>query len=135
MLAAEGLEEAEVNADPAQIERVLHNLVSNAIAHLGSHGLVTIRLTPVNNGLLRAEVIDNGSGIPESELPHLFDRYYRARSDEGRQGNGLGLSIVKAILVAHSADFGVRSAEGVGSTFWFELPCAAQPEEKPGEKV
>lgn len=135
LLAAEGLEEAEVNADPAQIERVLHNLVSNAIAHLGSHGLVTIRLTPVNNGLLRAEVIDNGSGIPESELPHLFDRYYRARSDEGRQGNGLGLSIVKAILVAHSADFGVRSAEGVGSTFWFELPCAAQPEEKPGEKV
>ena len=130
LLAAEGLEEAEVNADPAQMERVLPNLVSNAIAHLGSRGLVTIRLSAVQDGMLRAEVIDNGSGIPESELPHLFDRYYRARSDEGRQGNGLGLSIVKAILVAHSADFGVRSAEGVGSTFWFELPYEAPVEEE-----
>ena len=124
VLVQEGLEEAEVTADAALIERVLHNLVSNAAAHLGENGKVTLRLSQNGANAVRAEVIDNGCGIKKEELPHLFDRYYRARNNEGKQGNGLGLSIVKAILVAHNAEFGVRSAEGVGSTFWFELPAA-----------
>ena len=81
---------------------------------------------------VRAEVCDNGCGIPEKELPFIFDRYYRARSDAGKQGNGLGLSIVKAILVSHGAAFGVQSAEGHGSDFWFELPAPApQPDLPP----
>ena len=68
----------------------------------------------------------HGSGIEEKELPYIFDRYYRARSDAGRRGSGLGLSIVKAILVAHGAPFGVQSAVGQGADFWFELPPPAQ---------
>ena len=125
-LHQDGLAEAEVVADPVQIGRVLHNLVSNAIPHLPQGGCVTVRLT-ARAGAVRAEVADNGSGIEEKELPFIFDRYYRARSDAGKRGSGLGLSIVKAILVAHGAPFGVQSAVGVGSTFWFELPVPAAP--------
>lgn len=116
-----GLSEAMVVADAAQIERVLHNFVANAVGHLGENGAVTLGLYSVNESTVRVEVSDNGSGIPQEELPHLFDRYYRARSDEGKKGNGLGLSIVKAILISHNANFGVRSTLGSGSSFWFEL--------------
>lgn len=55
------------------------------------------------------------------ELPHLFDRYYRARQDAGKTGTGLGLSITKAILQQHDFPFGVNSTVGKGSTFWFEM--------------
>ena len=126
----DGLAEAEVLADPVQIGRVLHNLVSNAIPHLAAGGTVTVRLT-AQGEMVRAEVIDNGSGIEEKELPFLFDRYYRARSDAGKRGSGLGLSIVKAILVGHGAPFGVQSVMGQGSTFWFALPLAAPPAPPP----
>ena len=137
-LTQQGPEEAEVYADPVQIGRVLHNLVSNAIAHLGEKGAVRVTLTVGSGGRVRADVIDNGCGIEEKELPYIFDRYYRARSDAGRRGSGLGLSIVKAILVAHGAPFGVQSAVGQGSDFWFELPPPAKKppriEQKNGKK-
>ncbi|MDD2992036.1 MAG: HAMP domain-containing sensor histidine kinase [Pygmaiobacter sp.] len=126
----DGLVEAEVLADPVQISRVLHNLVSNAIPHLAAGGKVTVRLTEQGE-MVRAEVIDDGSGIEEKELPFLFDRYYRARSDAGKRGSGLGLSIVKAILVGHGAPFGVQSVVGQGSTFWFALPLAVPPAPPP----
>ena len=64
---------------------------------------------------------DHGPGIPPEELPHLFDRYYRARQDAGKTGTGLGLSITKAILQQHDFPFGVNSTVGKGSTFWFEM--------------
>ena len=64
---------------------------------------------------------DDGPGIPPEELPHLFDRYYRARQDAGKTGTGLGLSITKAILQQHDFPFGVNSTVGKGSTFWFEM--------------
>ena len=64
---------------------------------------------------------DHGPGIPPEDLPYLFDRYYRARQDSGRSGTGLGLSITKAILQQHGFAFGVNSAVGQGSTFWFEM--------------
>ena len=69
----------------------------------------------------RVEVEDHGPGIPPEELPHLFDRYYRARQDAGKTGTGLGLSITKAILQQHDFPFGVNSTVGKGSTFWFEM--------------
>ena len=112
--------EAEVKADPQQIERVLHNLVSNAVAHISSGGKITVRLIE-EEATIKIEIEDTGSGISREELPHIFDRYYRSRTNEGKQGSGLGLSIVKAILVAHNSEFGVRSTVGVGSTFWFKI--------------
>ena len=113
-------EAAPVRADPAMMERVLHNLLGNAFHHIGSDGVVVLRAIPQQRGC-RIEVEDHGPGIPPEDLPYLFDRYYRARQDSGRSGTGLGLSITKAILQQHGFAFGVNSAVGQGSTFWFEM--------------
>lgn len=109
-----------VHADPAMMERVLHNLLGNATQHLGADGMFILRAIPQAGGGCRVEVEDHGPGIPPEELPYLFDRYYRARKDAGRPGTGLGLSITKAILQQHGFAFGVNSAVGHGTTFWFE---------------
>ena len=84
-------------------------------------GVFVLRAIPMPNGGCRVEVEDHGPGIPPEELPHLFDRYYRARQDAGKTGTGLGLSITKAILQQHDFPFGVNSTVGKGSTFWFEM--------------
>ena len=122
-------DDLEVMADPAMLERVMHNLLGNATHHLGEDGQFFLRAMRTDTGI-RVEVEDHGPGIPEAELPHLFDRYYRCRSSAGRQGTGLGLSITKAILQQHQARFGVSSTVGSGSTFWFELK-ALPPLPKP----
>ena len=109
-----------VSADPAMMERVMHNLLGNAFHHIGTDGVVVLRAIPQEKGC-RIEVEDHGPGIPPEDLPYIFDRYYRARQDSGRVGTGLGLSITKAILQQHGFAFGVDSAVGKGSTFWFEM--------------
>jgi signal transduction histidine kinase len=72
------------------------------------------------------EVVDNGAGIPDYALPHVFERFYRADKARSREsgGAGLGLAIVKAICTAHGAELHVSSKEGKGSTFMIELPLA-----------
>ena len=110
----------ELQADPAMMERVLHNLLGNAFHHIGADGQVMLRVLPQADGC-RVEIEDHGPGIPPEDLPYIFDRYYRARQDSGRTGTGLGLSITKAILQQHGFAFGVDSAVGRGSTFWFEM--------------
>ena len=65
------------------------------------------------------EVEDHGPGISAEDLPYIFDRYYRSRSDAGKQGTGLGLSITKAIFQQHGFRFGVHSTVGKGTVFWF----------------
>ena len=64
------------------------------------------------------EVEDHGPGISAEDLPYIFDRYYRSRSDAGKQGTGLGLSITKAIFQQHGFRFGVHSTVGKGTVFW-----------------
>ena len=82
--------------------------------------VVALRVLPLAEGC-RVEVEDHGPGIPPEDLPYIFDRYYRARQDAGKTGTGLGLSITKAILQQHGFAFGVNSAVGQGSTFWFTM--------------
>lgn len=120
-LQLEANKECMVRADPAMMERVLHNLLGNATHHMGADGVFVLRAIPMPNGGCRVEVEDHGPGIPPEELPHLFDRYYRARQDAGKTGTGLGLSITKAILQQHDFPFGVNSTVDKGSTFWFEM--------------
>ena len=117
-LKLEADQAAPVRADPAMMERVLHNLLGNAFHHIGADGVVALRVLPLKEGC-RVEVEDHGPGIPPEDLPYIFDRYYRARQDAGKTGTGLGLSITKAILQQHGFAFGVDSAVGKGSTFWF----------------
>ena len=113
-------EAAPVRADPAMMERVLHNLLGNAMHHIGEDGVFLLRVLPQADGC-RVEIEDHGPGIPPEDLPYIFDRYYRARQDSGKVGTGLGLSITKAILQQHGFAFGVNSAVGQGSTFWFVM--------------
>ena len=121
------LEEAQVYADPAMMERVLHNLLGNATHHIGKDGYFALRCLAQPGGGCRVEVEDHGLGIRQDDLPHIFDRYYRSRSDSGKVGAGLGLSITKAIFQSHEFRFGVDSTPGEGSVFWFimtDLPPA-----------
>ena len=116
-----------VSADPAMMERVLHNLLGNAMHHVGEDGVFILRVKP-KDGCARVEVEDHGAGIAPEDLPYIFDRYYRSRSDAGKVGTGLGLSITKAILRGHGFRFGVDSTVGKGTTFWFEAA-----DEAPGD--
>ena len=118
-----------ITADPDLISRVLHNLISNAIAHVGEDGMILLRVLDGPAGTVTVEVEGPGAGIAKDELPHVFKRYYRARQANGKPGAGLGLSIVRAILITHRFPFGVRSTVGAGSTFWFSAPAegAAPP--------
>ena len=120
----------EVWADPAMIERALHNLLGNAMHHIGPDGVFILRAEPCGEGV-RVEVEDHGPGIPAEDLPRIFERYYRARSDAGKAGTGLGLSITKAIFQQHGFRFGVQSTLGKGTTFWFTMKA---PPEEPEEE-
>jgi signal transduction histidine kinase len=108
-------------ADPAQIGRVLDNLVSNGLKY--SDGPLTVRAY-ADGGRVVTEVIDRGVGVPAEHMSDVFSKFFRVkRSDRrGREGAGLGLAICKAIVEAHRGEIGVRSKEREGSTFWFTLP-------------
>jgi two-component system OmpR family sensor kinase len=110
--------------DIAMLERVLGNLVENAIRHTPAGGRVNLRLLPAPNGV-EVRVIDNGEGIDAEELPRIFDRFYRIAKDRGLEegSTGLGLAIVKQILALHKASIEVRSKPTVGSVFQFRLAC------------
>ncbi len=123
----------EVVADPDLLERALHNLMGNALHHVGEDGFVGLRIYKTTHDTARVEVVDHGPGIPAKEQAHLFDKYYRSRADAGKPGTGLGLSITKAIFNAQDFEYGVESEVGKGSTFWFEVPLA--PETKPEKKA
>ena len=112
-----------VRADEPKIEQVIYNLLGNAVNYTGKDKKIAVRLREGDGGV-RFEVKDTGAGIPPDELPSIWERYYRAGREQGREaaGTGLGLAIVKGILEQHRARYGAESAPGQGSTFWFELP-------------
>jgi signal transduction histidine kinase len=111
----------EVMADPEKIRHVFANLLSNALRFTGPGGLVTIRAKQEQDQVAFL-VEDTGKGIPEEELKHLFEQFYRAPGQDEKSGVGLGLSIVKEIVRAHGGDVGAESALDKGSTFRFTLP-------------
>lgn len=116
--------DVQVAADEHRIEQVLYNLINNAIVYAGPDKKVTVRQT-VLDGQVKVEVIDNGDGIPDHQLPFIWERYYKGERNHQRAviGTGLGLSIVRNILDMHHAAYGVHSTVGQGSTFWFTLPA------------
>ncbi|MBQ3791879.1 MAG: HAMP domain-containing histidine kinase [Clostridia bacterium] len=116
-----------VRADKTRILQVVYNMINNGLSYTGEDGKVILRLAE-NGGKVRVSVTDSGPGIPEDQLPNVWDRYYKLSEyhRRGVSGSGLGLSICKSILLLHRADFGVSSRVGKGSTFWFELPFTAK---------
>ena len=124
-LEADG--DAMVMADRLRMTQVLYNLINNAINYAGADRAVLVRQT-IENGTVKVEVIDHGEGIPAESLPYVWDRYYKVDKNHRRStvGAGLGLSIVKSVLEAHGAEYGVASTVGRGSDFWFRLPLLEQ---------
>ncbi len=116
-----------VDGDRNNLEGVFTNLVNNAIKYTPEGGEVTIRAKGAGKNV-RVEVSDTGIGISKADLPRIFDRFYRVKSEKTRQivGTGLGLSIVKHIVEAHLGTISVESEEGGGSTFTVVLPAGSQ---------
>ncbi len=111
-----------INADRTMILQVIYNLTNNALNYTGEDKKVSI-VQSVWDNKVRISVIDTGEGIAESDIPYIWDRYYKVDKVHKRAkiGTGLGLSIVKGILESHGAVYGVESRVGEGSNFWFEL--------------
>jgi len=121
------IEEAEsqpqVQGDAFQLRQALRNLVGNAIKYTPEAGSITISCE-IAERVVVVRVKDTGYGIPASDLPHIFERFYRVRNNghDDIEGNGLGLAIVKSIIEQHGGQIGVESKSGEGSCFTFALP-------------
>ncbi len=115
-------EVAFVLADEVKIIQAFYNLLLNAVTHSGDKKNVIVRQR-VKEDIVRIEVIDNGEGINENDLPYIWERYYKVDKTHNRPiiGTGLGLSIVKKIIDMHDGQYGVESEIGKGSMFWFNL--------------
>jgi len=111
-----------VSADERRLSQVLRNLLTNATRHT-SHGSVTVSVMQ-NEQTAEVRVIDTGEGIPSSDLPHIFERFYRADSARAAStgGAGLGLAISKTIVEDHSGTLFAESILGTGTTVGFSLP-------------
>ncbi|MCJ7776779.1 MAG: HAMP domain-containing histidine kinase, partial [Sedimentisphaerales bacterium] len=119
----------QVYADKDMISQVIVNLLSNAVKYTRSGGSVTIKAEVDEIAVIaRVTVTDTGVGIPESELPRLFEKFYRVEANKNMaKGTGLGLNLVKQIIEkVHNGRMFVESKVGVGSTFGFELPLAVR---------
>ncbi|MGQ4382271.1 sensor histidine kinase [Streptomyces sp. SAS_270] len=114
-----------VTADPDRLRQVVGNLAGNALRATEPGGIVTLALIP-HDELAVVEVRDTGKGIPAKDLPHLFDRFWRADASRGRAtgGSGLGLSIARQIVTDHRGTIDVLSTVGEGTTFTVVLPTA-----------
>ena len=115
-------ESIKIKADKKKINQVIYNLINNAINYTGEDKTVTVRVTKHKKYYL-VEIIDTGKGIKESEIPYIWNKYYK--NDKNHQRNvvstGLGLSIVKEILELHGYEYGVKSVLKKGSTFYFKI--------------
>ena len=111
-----------IKADYARIEQVFNNFMTNAINYCGKDRRIIVN-EMCKDGVVRCEVRDFGDGIDEESIPFIWERYYKLDKTHVRStsGSGIGLSIVKEILDLHQARYGVISARGKGSTFWFEF--------------
>ena len=108
-----------ITADRHMINRVITNLIDNAIKYTRSGGMVTVRVLDGKDDLL-VQVEDTGDGIPAEHIPFLFDAFYRA--DRVQKGSGLGLAVARTIVEAHGGRIWVESTPGKGSTFSLTLP-------------
>ena len=113
-----------VNGEPAALERAVTNLLDNAAKWSPPLGTVTVRLE--DGDLL---VVDEGPGISEEDLPHVFDRFYRSKESRGMPGSGLGLAIVRQVAERHGGSVRAGTSASGGAAFWFSVPGSPSPEE------
>lgn len=131
----DGMEAVVVS--PAHIQRVLNNLIGNALAYTPAGGRIEITAKRVGHAVEIA-VSDTGEGIAPTDLPHVFDRFYRGEKSRQRSelggGTGLGLAISRALVEAHHGTISITSALGGGTTVRFTLPVGGRPTDHSGER-
>ncbi len=112
-------------ADSDKIEQVLMNLLDNAVRYTDVGGRISLEAAP-HDGSVQISVADNGMGIAADDLPHIFERFYRADKSRSREkgGSGIGLTIVKRYVESLGGDIAVSSAPGKGTRFTVKLPAA-----------
>jgi signal transduction histidine kinase len=122
-----------VAISPQHVQRVLNNLIGNALAHTPPGGAVRVEVDREVGGRVQVRVCDTGAGIAPEDLPHVFERFYRGERSRARRGTdgtaqgkpagmGLGLAIARALVEAHGGVIGIESTLGEGTTAWFTLP-------------
>jgi PAS domain S-box-containing protein len=111
-----------IYGDDEQLERVMYNLISNAVKFTPNGGSVTARLYGDGDGHILFEVSDTGPGITDKDMPFLFDKYYRGVRANGSAGTGLGLYITRSIVESHKGEIELDSKDGNGATFRIKLP-------------
>jgi two-component system sensor histidine kinase SenX3 len=130
-ITSSGVQGLKVLGNEEQVRAAVDNLVANAVAYSGSNSTVLVSTKPgsgPDEGMVEVSVVDQGVGIPSSELDRIFERFYRVDPARHRStgGTGLGLSIVKHVAATHGGEIRVWSVEGQGSTFTLSLPRANQ---------
>ena len=129
-------EERLVHGDAGQLNQVFINLVGNAVKFSPPHSQVDIHLTTTEDAggrqFARVSISDQGIGIPQEDIDHLFTRFFRAKNADSGQypGTGLGLSIVQQVVTRHGGHVGVTSEVGKGTTFTVDIPLALTAEEE-----
>ncbi len=117
------IKQVEIYADMHQIERIMLNLISNAVKYTPNGGKITVSLEQQKGDYVTIEVKDTGYGIPEEELPYIFKRFTRVEQLQDKAiGTGLGLAITQALVDAHEGEIEVQSVQGEGSLFRIALP-------------
>ncbi len=121
LIIDEAVSEREVIVDVERIEQVFNNLIYNAIKHTEKYGNISISCREESRQLSIIQVKDNGTGISDTDLPHIFERFYRGNNNSV-EGSGLGLAITKEIILKHQGTIEVSSQLGNGTTFNIRLP-------------
>ncbi len=110
-------------ADPLRLTQIFNNLLSNAVKFTAAGGRVSVKIIPESGGVC-VSVQDTGLGIPEMELPHIFDKFHQTttKATAGESGAGLGLAIVRELVLLHEGRIDVTSEVNSGTTFTVHLP-------------
>jgi len=116
-------------ADKEKLIQVVTNYLSNALKYSGGNDEIEVRSLVEGDSVI-VSVTDHGRGIPEKELPYIFNRFYRAQKTKNLDGLGLGLFLSKQIVTAHGGRAWVESKEGIGSTFYFSLLLPVSEDQK-----
>ncbi len=115
--------------DPDKLDKIIYNLLSNAFKHTPKGGSISVKMSFVTRNeetLMRLSVSDNGEGISEKDLPHIFKRFYISSSSDQSQSHGIGLALTNDLLQIHKGNIEVKSQLGEGAVFTIEIPVAKE---------
>ncbi len=121
--------ECVIWGDSRKLQRMISNLLDNALKYTPPGGRVTVS-TRRDEETVTIKVEDTGTGISQDDLPHIFKQFYRCDQSRSKQGSGLGLSLVRAIVISHGGEIAVKSSLGEGTIFTIVLPRGRPPSEE-----